>query len=213
LQDQRGIADVLRNLGWCAMRLGDYDQAQVYLEEGLSIFRLINVETGIASSLSGLGEVAIRKGEFARAEGILEESLALSRQLGIKWRTAASLGSLGWAALRQEDNQRARAFLAASLEIRQEIGDQGGTAWCLEKLAELAGLEGRFVNQVKIYAAAAALRESINSVIDPADQPEYERIRGAARAELGEAAYRSAWEAGRLLTPAQAIELGLAEPG
>ncbi|HJS28691.1 MAG TPA: tetratricopeptide repeat protein [Anaerolineales bacterium] len=213
LGDQRGIADSLRNLGWCAMRPGDYDQAEVYLEEALAIFRQIRMETGIAGTLSGLGEVALRKGEYARAERILEESLALSRQLGIKWRTAASLGSLGWVALSLNHAARARAFLAESLEIRQEIGDLGGTAWCLEKLAELAGVEGRFKTQVKIYAAAAALRKSINSVIDPADQPEYERILARAEAELGEAADRAAWEAGSGLAVEQAIALGLEEPG
>src|SRR5687767_6155971 len=102
---------------------------------------------------------------------------------------AASLGSLGWVALRQGDLPRLRTTLAESLALRLETGDRGGVAWCLEKLAEAAALPlwqrpargapdqpapapADLRRAARIYAAAAALRAPVGSVVDPADQPE-----------------------------------------
>ena len=58
--------------------------------------------------------------------------------------------------------------LGESLSLRMEIGDRGGIAWCLEKLAEAALLEGqtattsarreRYQAAARIFAAAAGMR-------------------------------------------------------
>ncbi len=69
---------------------------------------------------------------------LVEESLELRRQLGNKWGVGVSLGILGWVAMREGDWERAIARLGESLEVRREIGDQSGSAWCLERLAEVA---------------------------------------------------------------------------
>jgi predicted ATPase/class 3 adenylate cyclase len=209
LDDKWGIASALRLLGWCAMRPGDYTLAKEYLEEALILFREIGNETGIASSLSGLGEAALRQGDYKEADGFLSESLELRRRLGSKWGIAASLGSIAWAALRQGDLQRARSMLKESLAIRQEIGDVGGTAWCLEKLAEITGEESRFTDQVRIYGAASALRKSVDSIIDPADQAEYQAILDRSKAEIGEQAFTKAWAEGQIYRIEEAIDLGL----
>ncbi len=79
-----------------------------------------------------------------------------------------SLGTLGWIALREGDWSRAITRLGESLEIRWEIGDKSGSAWCLERLAEIAAAQGQPDKAVRVFGAAAALRSSIGSVIDPA---------------------------------------------
>lgn len=211
IEDHQGIAHALRNLGWCAMRPGDYALAEDYLEQALDQFRQLGDSMGIASTLSGLGEVAIRQGAYESAQELLTESLSLRRQLGNKWGIAASLGSLGWVALRQGDIPGARAHLAESLGVRTEIDDVGGIAWCLERLAEAAGEEGEIERQVRVFGAAAALRESVRAVIDPADQPAYEATLDAARTTLGERAFVAAWDAGRRLTRDEAIAHALGE--
>ncbi len=68
-------------------------------------------------------------------------------------------------ALRQCDFKRTRELLGESLNLRMETGDQGEMAWCLEKLAEAAHLQGRRETAVKIFGAAA-LRAPISSAID-----------------------------------------------
>jgi tetratricopeptide (TPR) repeat protein len=203
--DKLGIAEALRNLGWAAMRPGDYEKAVERLEEALILFRDIGGIDGISSCLSGLGEIAVRQGDYQRSLVYLNESLEIRRRIENKWGIAATLGTIGWAALGQgELNQASRRFWE-SLEIRKEIGDKGGMAWCLEKFAEVAMLSGQLDEAVLIFGAASQLRSSIGSVIDPVDQPYYERYLADLESQSGEMAFNQLWEEGQTMKLDQVI--------
>jgi predicted ATPase/class 3 adenylate cyclase len=207
--DQHGIARALISLGWVSIRSGDYLLANALLEEALALSRELGDTRSMGFELSGLGEVALRQGDHARATQLLEESLELRRQLGNKWGIGVSLGTLGLVALRARDWDRALSLLSESLEVRREISDKGGCAWCLERLAEIASAQGNSERAVRLLSAAAALRVSIGSVIDPADQVEYQKQRAALRAELGEERFSTIWNEGRALTLEQAAAYAL----
>lgn len=209
LEDKRGIARALISLGWSALRLGDYPLAKARLEESLTLSRELRDTRSMGFELAGLGEVALRQGDTRRAAQLLEESLELRRQLGNKWGVGVSLGALGWVAMREEDWPRAAARLAESLDVRREIGDKGGCAWCLEHLGEIALVQGQAEKAVRLFAAGAALRAAIHSVIDPADQSEYESKLNALRVELGAERFTAAWDEGGLLTLEQAVAAAL----
>jgi non-specific serine/threonine protein kinase len=113
--------------------------------------------------------------------------------------------------MREGNWKRALARLGESLTVRQEIGDKGGSAWCIERLAEVAWAQGNPEKAVRLLSAAAALRISIGSVIDPVDQPEYQNRRMALRTELGQERFAAMWEEGRTLTLEQAIAYALEE--
>jgi hypothetical protein len=149
--------------------------------------------------------VAFRQADYARATRLVEESLALRRQMGHTWGVGVSLGTLGWVAMRERDWTRAVAQLCESLEVRRQIGDKSGIAWCLERLAEVAMTRGQPEKAVRVFGAAAALRASIGSVIDPVDQRDYEQLLAALRADLGDASYTAAWTEGSTLTLEQAM--------
>jgi non-specific serine/threonine protein kinase len=167
----------------------------------------------VALILSGLGELAVRQAQYNRATRLLEESLALRREQGHKWGIGAALGTLGWVAMCQRDFKRMKAMLGESLSVRMETGHQGGTAWCLEKLAEAAHLQGRSETAAKILGAAAALRAPIGSVIDPADQPVYERLIAELRSTMRDGAFDAYWAQGQSLPLDEVINEALAEPG
>jgi predicted ATPase/class 3 adenylate cyclase len=211
LDDKHGTARALISLGWAALRPGDYQLANARLEAALAISRKLEDTRSIGFELSGLGEVALRRGDYGRATKLLEESLELRRQLGNKWGVGVSLGTLGWVAIREGDWKRALSRLGASLEVRQEIGDKGGSAWCIERLAEVALAQGNPEKAIRLLSAAGALRISIGSVIDPADQPEYQNRRAALREKLGQEQFTALWEEGRKLTLEQAITYALEE--
>jgi predicted ATPase/DNA-binding CsgD family transcriptional regulator len=203
LDDPTGIAWALTELGFGALRVGDYNRAQQCLEEGLSGYRANNERYGASLSLSGLGEVALRKGELEKATTLLEESLSIRRDIHQKWGVAASLGSLAWVAMLQGDDEHAIKILSESLDLRIEMNDAGGIAWCLEKLAEMAHRRGEASRAVKIYGAAAALRKSVDSVIERAEQPHYNQLINDLRDELSEAVFQGAWAEGRAQTVEQ----------
>jgi predicted ATPase/class 3 adenylate cyclase/uncharacterized protein HemY len=213
LEDKHGIARALISLGWTALRPGDYQLANARLTEALSLSRELKDTRSMGFELSGLGEIALRQGNSKRATQLVKESLELRRQLGNKWGIGVSLGILGWAAMRHGDWKGAIARLGESLEVRREIGDVGGSAWCLERLAQVALAKGQTEKAVRLFSAAAALRASIGSVVDHADQSEYENTRNALRAKLGQERFAAVWNEGRELTLEQVIAYALENKG
>jgi Flp pilus assembly protein TadD len=205
LGDKHGIARALISLGWTALRSGDHQLANTRLEEALALSRELGDARSIGFELSGLGEVALRQGDYGRATQLMEESLELRRQLGNKWGVGVSLGMLGWVAMRERDWDRAARRLGESLKVRHK----GGSAWCLERLAGVAMVQGQSEKAVRLFGAAAALRASIGSVIDPADQANYEKNRKSLRAKLGKERFKTIWEEGRAMTLEQVVAYAL----
>jgi non-specific serine/threonine protein kinase len=213
VEDPRGIGDMLMQLGWAYMRMGMYARVGPYMEEALALFREIGNASGMGFVLGGLGELAIRQGNYEQAQHFLQESLSVREKHGHKWGIAASLGSLGWVALRQQDFKRVRALLRESLALRQELSDKGGIAWCLEKLAEAKYRQAQHRDAAKIFGFAEMVRAPIGSVIDPADQPEYERIVSDLQAVLGAEDLAVLWAEGAAMPAEEALELALSETG
>ncbi len=211
LGDQLKEADILRNLGWAAMRPGDYSGAKSYLEQAAVLFRKLDEKVGLSSTISGLGEVALRQGDLKRAQTHLEEALALRRDLENKWGIGATLGTLGWAAMSAGDLHRAQTFLQESLTVRQELGDKGGIAWCLEKLAQTFFNLGNLMVAANLFGSADAIRASINSVIDPVDQGEYFQQIDNLKKDLGAEDFQTYWAKGAGMAVDDAVALALSE--
>ena len=212
INNLRGISQIYMQLGWAAMRTGDLRQAESHLEQFLTLEQQAGDQTSLAFAFSGLGEVAVRLGQYDRAISLLERGLELNRLRGDKWGTGTLLGSLGWVALRQRDLKKMRERLGESLAVRMEISDKGGIAWCLEKLAEAKYDGSQFQEAAKIFGQAEALRAPIGSVIDPADQTDYNRIVSGLRSALGEEAFAALWAEGTAMPIDGVIELALSDP-
>ena len=221
LNDIRGISRALWQLGACSVRPGDFEQAVRYFEEALPLLQQIGDRGSTTIALSGLAEVAIRQGDYARATLLEEESFALRREIDEPWGIAVSLGNFAWIALRQDDLMQAVNLLKESLTLRRDIGDRGGSAWCLEKLAEIALITGQqksssnseddFQRAARLFGAAEAMREPVDSKIDLVDQPEYKRQVATVREQLDEATFTRAWSEGQIMSSEQAIEYALGD--
>jgi DNA-binding CsgD family transcriptional regulator len=182
------------------------------LEEGLVTCRESGTLHQVSSALAGLGELAVRRGQYERAREFLGESLDITRRTQDTWLVAVALGSLGWVALRQRDFHEMRRLLGESLELRMETGDRGGMAWCLERLAEAADLEGQPEKAVRTFSAAATLRAPSGSIIDSIDQPEHDRILSGLRTALGQQAFDSLWAEGQAMALEGVVDYALSEP-
>lgn len=211
LEDKHDIARALISLGWAALRPGNYALAKTRLAEALALSRELGDTRRMGFELSGLGEVALREGNYTLATRLVEESLDLRKKIGNKWGIGVSLGILGWIGIREEDWSRASRYLTESLEVRREIGDQSGCAWCLERLAEVALSRGQHEKAVRLFGAGAALRASINSVIDPVDKSDYDNRIIYLRKKLGKKRFLAIWEEGNVLSLESAVAYALEE--
>ncbi len=220
LQISRDLGDEQRTvllpvlLGWSQMYLGKYAQAAAQLEEALGPIRKQQQSNRTAFALAALGEVMVRQGRYDEGVRLLEEALAIRRNAGYRSRIAAILGALGMAAIRQEQYERAVETLSESLEIREEIGDKGGVAWCLEKFAQISGMNGGAsgpTRAARLLGAAAALRDALGTTMNTIDRVDYEQTVHIVRRRLGEEAFKREWQEGRATGVEEIVHYALQE--
>ncbi len=118
---------------------------------------------------------------------------------------AESLAILARIFLSQGERTEARVLYDESLEIAIELNHMWLIASCLEGRAGMAAEEGQLTWAAQLWGAADALRETIRVPIPHIERTDYERSIATARTRLGEKDFAAAWEAGRAMTPEQAI--------
>jgi tetratricopeptide (TPR) repeat protein/class 3 adenylate cyclase len=129
--DVIGQARCLAQLGLIARRLGDYDRATAWYDEGLALFRDQVARTdeedqALTRTLNGLGIVHREQGRFDQARDCHQRALRLSREGGDRLGEARALNNLGVTAYYQRAFAQAQAYHQQALEIRQAIGDRVG---------------------------------------------------------------------------------------
>lgn len=157
LEDKRGIAYSLTNLGIIAKELGDYAQARILQEESLVIWRETEEKEGIAFALFNLGIVAVLQGENASARSRQEESLAMYRALGDKKGIALTLYNLGEILGTQGDDESAVRLCEESLTTFQELGYKAGIGFSYHYLGVLAEYRGDYPMARLLYTECLPL--------------------------------------------------------
>ncbi len=205
LEDKRNIAQSLHDLGVVEAHLGRHAAARDLYNESLALRQEAGDRVGSAISLHNLGRVAYREGDYATAGALLQQSLAILQDAGYQHPIAMVLTNLGLVACRQGEYARARSLMHQGLALHRELGDQRRIAFALEGFASLAAARGERTRAARLFGAAEALREVLGSPLPPADRPDFDRGVAAARAEVEESAFATAWAEGRSLTPDEAI--------
>jgi hypothetical protein len=92
-----------------------------------------------------------------------------------------------------------------SFQLLQEIHDREYFPLCLESLAGVISGQGEQERAAFLWGAAEALRETVGNPIPPLYLLEYQQAVAAAREQLGQGAFASAWTRGRAMTPEQVL--------
>ncbi len=211
LGDKISLSFALIGLANVMETQGDYDQAVTLSEESLALFREMGYRWGISYALNILGEVARCQNDYSRAKVLYEESLAVGREIGDKDRIASEYHNLAYVSHHLGDYPQAAALFRQSLILSQEVGDTLLTVVCISGMAVEAQAMGHLKRAARLFGAAQALIEAITNRRVPADQIEYQRNLTALRAQLDEAAFQSAWAAGKAMTMEQAIEFAMSD--
>lgn len=200
LDNKRAIAVSLSNLGLIRQYQQDFQRSTTLFEESLSLKRQLSDKQGIAITLNNLGLTLMYQGEYGRATSLFEESLLLNRQMGHKRNVAYALNNLGLALLYQAQTEQALGLFMESLGLKLELGDKESIAWAIEGLVGVAGRHEQPLLAAQLYGAAEVLREVLGTPLPPAQQALYQPLLNSVRAQLNEAAWLGAWNAGRAMT-------------
>jgi predicted ATPase/DNA-binding SARP family transcriptional activator len=196
------IADLLCRRAGTGARAGDLDGADADYRRAAGLARRAGTMELLAAAHRGLGEVARLRGDLAEARRRCEQALA---ECPTGWFVAAAtraeiLVSLGQVAAAEGD---AGAAGARHRQALAELGGHGGftvAAGAAEGLAEVALLEGDGERAALLLGVGHALRGA-----SPAGDPDLARVEAAARARIGEPAYRRAYRLGATMTHDQAL--------
>jgi tetratricopeptide (TPR) repeat protein len=203
--DRWGTAASLSNLAMVPYQQRDYAQARQYWEEALQVRRRLGDSLGLAGLLDNLALVVVAQKEFPAARALIEEAVSIREQLGDRQGLAITLSNRGRLGLLEGELAAAETDYRASLEIAQEIGDQIGLVFGLAGVAGVWAGAGKYDAAVRLLAAAAAHLGRIGGVWESDEKAVFDTAREQAEGALTAEAFAAAWEAGGLLSAAEAV--------
>jgi tetratricopeptide (TPR) repeat protein len=216
LADKTRIAGLLHSLG-DVVGGADMEAARAYYQQSVALLQEAGDRKGSAASLCSLGYIAVKQGDLCRARTLFEEAVAIDRESGERGGDApvalsGVLSDLG-------EHARARVLLTESLLAAEELGNRLLLINVLTRLARLALVEataashppeggtgrGRLVQSVRLFGAAAGLRDAMGLAQQPYDAERQGREAAVLRAALGEETFAAAWAEGYAMTAEQSI--------
>jgi ATP/maltotriose-dependent transcriptional regulator MalT len=202
LGDTTGIAISLMTLALVVFWQGDLVRAQSLTEESLALTRETGITSAEALVLALQGECALAQGETTTARLLIEQSHTLWQEVGNQGMLASTRALLGKVLAAQGDHTAARTMYEESLLRGLAVVEIAPT---VEGLAVVAAAQGETTWAVRLWAAAAALRDSLGTPLPPVYRANYECSVAATRAQLGEQAFVMAWAEGHGMTWEQAL--------
>jgi predicted ATPase/class 3 adenylate cyclase len=206
--DEYGLSQALITAAGVATHSGDFDRARSFLEDSLAILRKRG-SFEIGRVLDLLGDIARIERDYAAAEAYYGEALAFVRRGSIKVLLPALLHNIGHVAVGKGEIEEARKLFEESLAEHLETKDKAGVAESLAGFAAVATARGEGAKAGRLFGAAAALWEVIGAPMWLAERAEWERNVAAARRQLDDATWQSAWAEGRAMSMEEAIEYAL----
>ena len=206
------MADSLAALGQVALARGDRDAARALHADGLAERRRVGDRPGMPASLSALAEVARLDGDRATARTLLEEALAVATELDDRHCVTLALLHLGRLARDGDDPAAADALYRQASPVADDgsVPSTASTAEWLEGLGAIAVADGRPERAARLLGAADALRQAIGTPLPAHEAADRNDAVAGASAGLGEAAFRAAFAAGRIMPLAAAARLATA---
>ncbi|HEY5982020.1 MAG TPA: tetratricopeptide repeat protein [Anaerolineales bacterium] len=209
IQEEQALAEALTWFGFMNSMRSDPASEWAALEEGLALARKLGYRPGAGRALIGIGQVKLAQGDYVAAAEAFAEGASLLRETGDGNSLAFAVRRLGHLALRQGDFKKAFALYSESLTINAGIGDKQGVANCLAAMASLAWKLGKSTRAAHLYGATAAVLESFNGQLIPADQAENDPYLSQTLAALGNDAYQRAYSDGHAMDLETSIAFAL----
>jgi hypothetical protein len=116
---------------------------------------------------------------------------------------------LGHLARQQQNYALTKVRYREGLTLLRAFDSPTYTAWCLEGFAAAACAQGDYAQTARLCAAAAALREQVQTPLPPAEREAFEQVLAVAKAALDELAFEEEWTRGAKLTNNQVIDYAL----
>ena len=189
-------ADALILLGSGEMVLG-LSGAEETLADAMEAARALDDGWAMAHSVLAEGQRLLTLGHFDAATTTLAEAERLARELGSPFTLATVVNVRATQALLTGDDDDALRRFQEATRLSAEVGTTWTLVYGLPGLATVAARRGQLEEAAVLFAAGATTSDASSLVVAfPPDQAFAQEAVTIVRTELGEVAFRAAWERG-----------------
>src|SRR6266566_1846789 len=194
-------------LGQARLLAADLEGAARVLSEATAVARAVRPRYWITYALYWQGYVAQARGDLVAALAALDEGVALALEDGYHAPIAHLATLRGRLALAEGDTEGALPSFALGLSRLKVTKNHWSTIILMEDLARIAAARGDAERAARALGSVANLREEAGAAPLPVEREAMDRLAGSLRVTLGEAAFATAFEAGRALSFTEALDL------
>jgi non-specific serine/threonine protein kinase len=200
LDDRRIGVDAAMTLAYLAGEDGDSVTALRYLEPALTRARATQDPALVAKLLNAIGEAHRVAGDMAAAQPVYEEALALARELKHAGMIASFGDNLARTYIPNGRPECAQRLLVEALTLALDSGSKWVALCALDVTSALAGMAVQWTFAARMRGAAEARVRTMRYRRDRADEAFLAPWTAHIVTALGDAAYRSAFDAGFALS-------------
>ena len=163
--EQPARALLLSEMGWIAIRLGDFDKAEQVFNESDAIYRQLELSPlpGQGTDpLLGLRTLASIQGDYSQAEHLAQQARKIAAdQIHLNNLQTANyqLASIAYA---QGQYEQAQGYAQAAYTVCRQTGDHWFMAYCLNEMGRAAQALGDEAAARHHFEASYQLRESFH---------------------------------------------------
>ena len=209
INDDWGMSIATMNMARIAAARGDTHESQRYF--GLLKERLQDASVSFQAGLGllGMGYDERFRGHLDMAKGHFEAGLKIFKQLRYKLFETVVMAELGHIARLTGEIVQAQKTYQETITRFQDLGNRAAVAHQLECFAFIATVEKEPQRAAKLFGAAEALRERLDSQMTDYERVEYDQSVAQMRAMLPAPEFNALWAEGRSMTMEQAIQFAL----
>jgi predicted ATPase/class 3 adenylate cyclase len=216
IEDPWPLATCLIRFGDALKPRGEAAAARPYLEEGVALARSIGDKTLLSEGLRELGSLYYAEGNLTEAASLTAEALANGRAIGSIGQIFLALFQLVIIACLQSDSAKAKGYSVELWALGKETRSPFAAGFALLSFGLATCFGGEPGKGARLLAAAEmTLRQQGMDLPGEGDtiMKVHQQALERARARLGAAAFETAWDAGKRLTPEQALTLATDDDG
>lgn len=142
-------------------QLAQYDEAEAYYKEAISISKQIGDRLSLSQSLIQLGTINQSRGDLDRSLQYYQQALTLFEEIGDKANIGEILTKVGIVSMLRGDLNKSLQYYQQALVLFEEIGDRASASQTLTNVAEIYQTRGEINASLKYSQQALAIFREI----------------------------------------------------
>ncbi len=184
---QRLLATAYLNMGTIYSQIKQHDEARQFGLKGLEVTQRTADMVNMALCHNLLGIVALDYEQYDKAHNHFAEALGISQDIEHTRFQSIFSGNLAEAVYKQGDYSFAYQIYTETLHAAYRLNNQDTVLNVLEQLAILLGVHLKEAEEASvIFGAAQSLRESLQIVVEPRQQEEFDDLVQSLEASIGQ---------------------------